>query len=201
MKLVVYKLCKTFLVFALVLNGLSVLAQTDTIVKKQRKVDSLMLDNPKYYLMLDGMVYQSAVSENGKQKALDSVMIRVLNETDFTMDKRFTKKGRCAIKLPLGKKYTIEFSKKGYVSKIIGVNTIVPRYDTFVSVFPFDIDLFREEPELDVAVLSEPIAKINFNNFNKTFDYDYNYTVKVNNNIKKLYAEYYRLQKLKKEKK
>ena len=195
MKLVVCKWCKTLLVFALVLNGLTVIAQTDTVEKKQRKVDSLMLNNPKYYLMLDGMVYQSAVSENGKQKVLDSVMIRVLNETDLTMDKRFTKKGRCAIKLPLGKKYTIEFSKKGYVSKIIGVNTIVPRYDTFVSVFPFDIDLFREEPEL------EPIAKITFNNFNKTFDYDYNYTVKVNNNIKKLYAEYYRLQKLKKEKK
>ena len=64
-------------------------------------------------------------------------------------------------------------------------------------------DQFRtlEEVGLDVAVLNEPIAKITYNNFNKTFDYDYNYTAKINNNIKKLYAEYYRLQKQKKSKK
>ncbi len=192
---------KAILVIGLLLAVQSVYAQKDSTAKKVRKNDSLMLDNPRYYLLLDGMVYQSAVSENGKQKSLDSVLIRVLNETDFSMDKRYTKKGRCAVKLPLGKKYTIEFSKKGYVSKIIEVNAVVPRYDTFVSVFPFDIDLFQEINGLDVAVLNEPIAKITFNNFNKTFDYDYNYTAKINNNIKKLYAEFYRLQKLNKAKK
>jgi hypothetical protein len=194
----VFKLLVLFFSLSCVLTSY---AQKDTLPVKTRKVDSLMLDNPKYYLMLDGMIYQSAVSENGKQKVLDSVLVRVLNETDFTMDKRYSKKGRCAIKLPLGKKYTIEFSKKGYVSKIIEVNSKVPRYDTFISVFPFDIDLFQEVSGLDVAVLNEPIAKITYNNFNKTFDYDYNYTAKINNNIKKLYAEYYRLRKLEKAKK
>ena len=189
------------IVFSVLFSFLTASAQKDSILKNQRKNDSLMLDNPKYYLMLDGMIYQSAIIEKGRQKALDSVIIRVLNETNFSMDKRFSKKGRCAIKLPLGKKYTIEFSKKGFVSKIIEVNAIVPRYDSFVSVFPFDIDLFQEEAGLDVAVLNEPIAKITYNNFNKTFDYDYNYTAKINNNIKKLYAEYYRLQKQKKSKK
>ena len=165
------------------------------------KTDSLMLSNPKYYLLLDGMVYQSAVSEKGKQKPLDSVQVRVLNETDFTMAIRFSKKGRCAVKLPLGKKYTIEFSKNGFVSKVLEVNAKVPRYDTFVSVFPFDIDLFQEVEGLDVTVLNDPIAKITYNNFNKTFDYDYNYTAKINNNIKTLYSEYYRLNKQEKVKK
>ena len=70
----------------------------------------------------------------------------------------------------------------------------------FVNIFPFDIDLFEEIEGLNVEVLREPIAKITYNNFNKTFDYDYNYTVKINNNIKKLYNEYYRLQKAQKEK-
>ena len=198
MKLNPIRICCLLFIVSILFLSREAQAQKDTTAKKVRETDSLMLDNPKYYLMLDGMVYQSAVSENGKQKSLDSVISRVLNETDFTMAQRYSKKGRCAVKLPLGKKYTIEFSKKGYVSKIIDVNAIVPRYDTFVSVFPFDIDLFREEEGLDVAVLNEPIAKITFNNFNKTFDYDYNYTVKINNNIKKLYSEYYRLQKLKK---
>ena len=201
MKLNHFSNYKLLLVFCVLFSTLTAQAQKDSAAQNVRKDDSLMLDNPKYYLLLDGMIYQSAVSEKGKQKALDSVLVRVLNETDFSMAKKFSKKGRCAIKLPLGKKYTIEFSKKGYVSKIISVNAIVPRYDTFVSVFPFDIDLFQEEKELDVAVLSEPIAKITYNNFNKTFDYDYNYTAKINNNIKKLYTEYYRIQKLKKEKK
>jgi hypothetical protein len=189
------------LVLTVCLSATSALAQKDSTDKKERKNDSLMLNNPRYYLLLDGVVYQSAVSENGKQKPLDSVLIRVLNETDFSMDYRYTKKGKCALKLPLGKKYTIEFSKRGFVSKIIEVNAVVPRYDTFVSVFPFDIDLFQEIDGLDVAVLNEPIAKITFNNFNKTFDYDYNYTAKINNNIKKLYGEFYRLQKLNKAKK
>jgi hypothetical protein len=114
---------------------------------------------------------------------------------------RFSKKGRCAVKLPLGKKYTIEFSKNGFVSKVLEVNAKVPRYDTFVSVFPFDIDLFQEVEGLDVTVLNDPIAKITYNNFNKTFDYDYNYTAKINNNIKTLYSEYYRLNKQEKVKK
>ncbi len=188
----------SLLIFSILMCAFDAMAQ-NTSTAKVRRNDSLM-QNPKYYVLLDGMVYQSAVSEKGKQKTLDSVTIKVLNETDFTMATRYTKKGKCGIKLPLGKKYTIEFSKKGFVSKIIEVNAIVPKYDTFVSVFPFDIDLFQEVEGLDVAVLSEPIAKITFNNFNKTFDYDYNYTVKINNNIKKLYAEYYRLQKLPKTK-
>lgn len=187
------------LLLYIVLFSSVVFAQNGNAGNKERRSDSLM-QNPKYYVLLDGMIYQSAVSEKGKQKALDSVVVRILNETDFTMATRYSKKGRCAVKLPLGKKYTIEFSKRGFVSKIIEVNAIVPRYDTFVSVFPFDIDLFQEVNGLDVAVLSEPIAKITYNNFNKTFDYDYNYTVKINNNIKKLYSEYYRLQKQMKDK-
>ena len=186
--------------FVLMLTVSAIAQQQEAPGDKVRKNDSLTMLNPKYYLLLDGMIYQSAVSEKGKQKTLDSVMVRVLNETDFSMSTRYSKRGKCGVKLPLGKKYTIEFSKKGYVSKILEVNAIVPRYDTFVSVFPFDIDLFPEEANLDVAVLNEPIAKITYNNFNKTFDYDYNYTVKINNNIKKLYTEYYRLQKLKKSK-
>jgi hypothetical protein len=187
-----------FLLLCFLFTTLSIQAQTDSSKSKQRKSDERMLDKPKYYLLLDGRIFQSAVSEKGKQKELDSVKIRVLNETDFTMATRDAFKGTCEIKLPLGKKYTIEFSRRGFVSKIIEVNAIVPKFDMFVSVFPFDIDLFEEVEGLDVAVLSEPIAKITFNNFNKTFDYDFNYTVKINNNIKKLYAEYYRLQRLKK---
>ncbi len=195
MKLVHLSKYKILFVFVLMITAFTATAQKDDASERIRKNDSLM-KNPKYYVLLDGMIYQSAVSEKGKQKALDSVMVRVLNETDFAMATRYSKKGKCAIKLPLGKKYTIEFSKKGFVSKIIEVNAIVPKYDTFVSVFPFDIDLFQTVNGLDVAVLNEPIAKITFNNFNKTFDYDYNYTIKINNNIKKLYTEYYRLQKL-----
>ena len=160
--------------------------------------DSLML-NQKYYLLLQGNVMQSKATDKGKVKLLDSVMIRVLNETDFVLATRYSKKGNCEIKLPLNKKFTIEFSKRGYVSKIIAINTGVPKYEMFINVFPFDIDLFEEIAGLDVEVLREPIAKITYNNFNKTFDYDYNYTVKINNNIKKLYNEYYRLQKAQKE--
>ena len=57
------------LLFVLGILFLSVTAnaQKDTTAKKIRKNDSLMLASPKYYLLLDGMIYQSAVSENGKQ--------------------------------------------------------------------------------------------------------------------------------------
>ena len=64
--------------------------------------------------------------------------------------------------------------------------------------FEFGVDIFEEVQGLDVSMLREPVAKIFFNTFTKKFDYDYNYTAKINNDVKALYKNYEALKKLEK---
>jgi hypothetical protein len=57
------------------------------------------------------------------------------------------------------------------------------------------VDLFEEVPGLNVNVLKNPIAKVSYNFAMEGFAYDVVYTSKINTELKKMYKEYYRLQK------
>jgi hypothetical protein len=49
---------------------------------------------------------------------------------------------------------------------------------------------------LDVAVLQKPIAKVSYNIIMEQFAYDVNYTSRINFDLKKMYKNYYMLQKI-----
>jgi len=145
----------------------------------------------KYFLDMKGKVTQG-------KKALNRSFIRIYADSSpVVMQKIETdNEGWLAFQLPLQKFYTIKVSKVGYVTKIITVDAHMPKsFETGDYYFEFSIDLFEEIQGLDVSLLKDPVTKIFFNTFNKGFDYDYNYTVKINNDVKKLYQEYQQMLK------
>jgi hypothetical protein len=152
----------------------------------------------EYYLELRGYVrhLKGDVSETDQEiKPLDSVLITIYNG-DVPYSELWTnKKGKCGFKLPLDKEFKIEISRKGFVSKYITVVTKVPNEQKSIFSFSFDVYLFEEVPGLDVSVLQNPIAKVSYNLGMERFAYDEAYTSKINTELKKMYKNYYRLQK------
>ena len=127
------------------------------------------------------------------KKGLDSALVSVYLDSSSTLVQKTEsdEKGWLALRLPVGKFYIIQISKTGYVPKIITIDSHMPKsFQTGDYYFEFSADLFEEIQGLDVTMLKLPVAKIFFNSFAKKFDYDYNYTAKINNDIKKLYESY-----------
>ncbi|MCE3281167.1 MAG: hypothetical protein K0S44_3358 [Bacteroidetes bacterium] len=150
------------------------------------------------YLELRGYVRHlkgDALQSEKEIKPLDSVLITIYNGSIPYSELWTNKKGKCGFKLPLDKEFKIEISRKGFVTKSITVLTKVPNDQKTIFNFSFDVDLFEEVPGLDVNVLKNPIAKVSYNLAMEGFAYDVVYTSKINTELKKMYKEYYRLQK------
>ena len=81
-------------------------------------------------------------------------------ETSTTSNRR----GKYSLKIPVGKKYTIEYSKNGYVTKIMDID-LTPVSDEDIpiggNIFPpIDIDLFENRPNADFSFTkNEPVVK------------------------------------------
>ncbi len=155
--------------------------------------DSLLL-GVKNYVEMKGNI--KLLKDKDKEKGvLDSALVSILNEKKELVTTFYSnRKGKVDFKLPLQRKFSIEISKKGCVSKIIEINTKMPQNKVKNYEFSFDIGIFEEVKGLNVSVLKKPIAKINYNTFMSVFDYDYNYTGKINMEIEKMYRDYYDLQ-------
>jgi hypothetical protein len=150
----------------------------------------------EYYLEMKGNVRKSKISDKEESKSLDSALITIyMNDIPFS-ETWTNKKGKCSFKLPLAKQFKIEVSKEGYVSKLFEVDTKVPSDKRDEYSFSFDIDIFEEIKNLDVSVLKKPIAKVSYNIIMEQFAYDINYTSRINLELKKMYKNYYLLQKM-----
>lgn len=158
--------------------------------------DSLVGDK-LYYLELRGTVRHLKGENKEESQVLDSAVIKVFNEKNVLVAEYLTgRKGRCNFKLPLNRKFIVQVSKRDFVSKMIEVNTKVPPEKKMAYIFPFTVDIFEEVPGLDLSVLKKPIARISYLFPVQQFDYDNVYTSKINMELKKMYKEYYFLQKV-----
>jgi hypothetical protein len=166
------------------------IAPPDTVAK-----DSLVGDK-LYYLELKGTIRHLKGENKEEAQVLDSAIIKVFNEKGVLVAHYVTnRKGRCNFKLPLNRRFIVEVSKKGFVPKMIEVNTKVPPEKKLAYIFPFSLDIFEVVPGVDVSVLKKPIARINYFFAISQFDYDNGYTNKINSDLKKMYKEYYKFQK------
>lgn len=88
--------------------------------------------------------------------------------------------------------YIVQFSKDGYTTKKIYVNTKgVPPADA-VDIFEFtgfEVSLFKTIPDLDVSLLQKPIGKISFVSPDEGFDYDAAYTASIQEQLQKFQQE------------
>jgi hypothetical protein len=159
--------------------------------------DTLVPEGQNSLQMLGRVLKSQGQARDDEKVPLDSAQVSVISEQGKMLWTGVTDyKGRLNIKLPLGRKFTMSFTKKGYVKKIISVDTHVSSdskkrdYD-----FTYDIDIFESIAGLDVSVLNEPVAKISYKPFDKIFSYDVVYTTKVNSGLQKMYREYYNLKR------
>ncbi len=190
---------KKFTLFSIVLIGLIFSSQRSMAsleVNIAAPADSVTRDPKKYYLKINAIIRDSKGPDKADEKTMKGVIIKVLNENDYLVASYFTdKKGKSNFSLPLDKKFKVLITKKGYVTKIVEINTAVPKEVNAAFIFPVDVAIFAEVKNLNTAVLNKPIARVQFNNMQKEFVYDITYTHKINGELKKMYKEFYQLKK------
>lgn len=156
-----------------------------------------MLD--PYYVELKGTVRESKMNEKEEITPIDSALIKVFLNGAKPYEIFTNKKGKCSFKLPLGKSFKIEVSKKNFVTKFFEVKTNVPFDKVDIYNYNFEIDIFEDIKGLDLSVLKNPVAKVSFDLISGQFAYDDGYTNRLNKDLKKMYKNYYELKKIDKD--
>ncbi len=156
-------------------------------------VNDSLVPTGQNYLEIRGRILKSEGQQHADEKQpLDSTIVSVINEGGKTVWCGITdSKGRLNIRLPLDRKFTVSFTKKGFVKKSISIDSHVSKDAKKNFDFTYDIDIFESVNGLDVSVLDLPVAKIVFKTYDKSFTYDASYTNKVNAGLQKMYHEYY----------
>src|ERR1035437_6574450 len=161
--------------------------------KNYLSIDTTLYTN---YLELRGTIRETKIFEVETVKTIYSALI-IISSTNFQNIEIWTnKKGKSVFRLPLDKIFKIKVSKKGFATKLFDVNTKVPFDKRGIFSFVFDVDMLVEIKGLDVSILKNSIAKVAYNLVEEKFAYDITYTNKINAELKKMYRNYYLLQKI-----
>ena len=93
----------------------------------------------------------------------------------------FPGKPTLRIKLDFNSDYILTFSKPGYISKKIAVNTTVTteREQQTFEPYKIGVKLFKQYEGINMVVYNQPVAKIKFNHTLDDFDYDVDYTKSI----------------------
>ncbi|MFM9986114.1 MAG: hypothetical protein ACKVOK_12820 [Flavobacteriales bacterium] len=122
-------------------------------------------------------VYGQLKDESTKKK-LDNCTVQVFKDGTLFDTYEAGSTGKYEFKMPLGSNYDIKFSKGGYASKIIRIDTRnIPAEDR-AGGFESNIDGFLfEAPEgFNLDILSEPMAKAAFDSETNAIIFDFDYT-------------------------
>jgi len=144
------------------------------------------------YLEMVGVVKQNIYFQQKSEVYVAGTKVTVFNEDKKIISTCYSNNlGKCNFKLPINGLFSILFSKDNYVSKTISVDTKLPKDKESTYMLKFDVYLFEFNRSIDVSILSDPIAKVNFDKYFSAFIYDVLYTDAVNNAIRKKYSEFY----------
>jgi hypothetical protein len=145
----------------------------------------------RYCLEMKATVRKALADPVLKGNPIDSAVFNIYADSNRLVATYYSMRhGDCRFRLPLNRKLVMVISKKGYVSKIVELNSIVPPEKKTVYVFIFDIDLFENIRGMDMHVLQKPVARVKFNRDKDNFEYDADYTNSVNASLKALYKTY-----------
>lgn len=152
--------------------------------------------NKVQFIQLNGIIKKTTVFDKAGSEPLDSAKVLIFNENNrLVAEHTTTKKGTCKFKLPLNKKFTIAITKKGYVTKLIEVNTSTPPEKKIKYGFPFEVSIFEEVSGIDYSILTTPVAKIIFVPEENNFGYDNSKREIINSKLKKQYEENFQKQR------
>ncbi len=127
---------------------------------------------------------------------LRNVKITVLNDSKKVKEAYTDTKGEFELQLGLNKEFTLTFTKEGYVSKKVFVNSAIPEGETGNWAVEFPLGLFKMYPGLDISALDNPVTKIQYIEKENGFGYDRLYTEKMMGKVEKIMRQ---LEQLKEE--
>lgn len=86
-------------------------------------------------------------------------------------------KGKYKLELELNSDFSFVFTKMGYISKTVLIDTHIPkgREEEYFNEFIADVTL-EPQPEDKIITYSQPVGKIKYSNPSGDFDYDNDYT-------------------------
>jgi len=90
------------------------------------------------------------------------------------------------LSLKINSDYVISFTKSGYITKRIAVNTTAPpdRISQGFYAFNFEVNLFPQYDGVNIVIFNQPVGKISFNRLIDDFDYDTDYTKQIQSALK-----------------
>jgi hypothetical protein len=82
--------------------------------------------------------------------------------------------------------YVVSFSKPGYITKKISLNTTVPasRARQGFHPFPYEVILFKQYDGVNIVIFNQPVGKISYNRLIDDYDYDTDYTKQIQSALK-----------------
>lgn len=127
------------------------------------------LEDETYYTF-----YGRIFVENDKGSG---VTVHLYDDNKLISTFKTNKKAKFTVGTPSSKHYTLEFKKKGFVTKRVIINTSkVYLAKGKVQDFDFNVYLIKEEVGVDYSILDFPMALIEYRKNIKGFDYNKRYT-------------------------
>jgi hypothetical protein len=116
---------------------------------------------------------------------LENALITITKngKTDRVIDPN---KGKYSVDLDLNADYALIFTKMGYITKTVSIDTHVPngREKEDFAKFTATVELAKQ-PEEEVITYSQPVGRIKYSGMVEDFDYDKDYTASAEAMIKK----------------
>ncbi len=90
------------------------------------------------------------------------------------------------LELKINCDYVISFSKPGYITKRIALNTTAPADRIQQGFYPFNYEviLFKQYDGVNIVIFNQPVGKISYNRLIDDFDYDTDYTKQIQSALK-----------------
>jgi hypothetical protein len=114
---------------------------------------------------------------------LDEVVVKVKKDGKDA----FTQSGasKMRFKLDFNKKYSLIFTKPGYITKTIEINTNAPqtRIDAGFEAYKIGVKLYKQGEEENEVVYNQPVAKIKYDQTIDEFSFDTDYSKSILSSI------------------
>lgn len=155
------------------------------------KIKAILVTFALFLIIIPAMLGQNKneLIAFGKLKVewgnLDSTRIRLYRDGKLIDTYHPSKNGKFEFQLVLNYDYMFWFEKKGYVTKKVSFNTLVPTAVTsdpeFIPFpdFDFYVTLFKSYPEVDTMFFQNPVGKIRYSADINDFDWDKDYTLQI----------------------
>jgi len=128
-------------------------------------------------VLAQNVTIDGVLTDIDNKDKMDGVTIKAISNGSTVATTKSEKRGKYSLSFPVGSEYIIEYSKNGYVTKIMKINVSkVSDEDIPIGgkIFrPIDIDLFENRPSVDFSFTQkEPVVAWNWDAKSLQMDWD-----------------------------